>query len=244
MICRTLLSALSVVTLSSVISSASFAQTTAPVATTPGSASAAAPTTSTEDQQRRDEMMAKWQKQRFSFTLSPVYVNQSRDNMNSAFTSNGFAAPKQDYSGWDMRFKHQWDNGFQHGIEYFAAGTDRDLGSNLANFEQEAFGLYFGYQPIRTERFSLSAGSGIGRTWSKVEVFSGSQNGRIEEKSWYAQPYVQAAFQITERFGLGLTAAYMAPFDPSEKVVGVDLGSRDIAVQGFIAKVDLILGRF
>ncbi|RYZ77203.1 MAG: hypothetical protein EOP05_02615 [Proteobacteria bacterium] len=240
MISKFVLSTLSALTLSSVLSTAALAQETAPAATSPTAASAPTPV----EQQRREEMMEKWRKQRFSFTLSPTYVNQSRDNINGAFTSNGFAAPRQDFTGYDMRFKHQWDNRFQHGIEYFAAGTDRDLGSNLANFEQEAFGIFFGYQPIRTERFSLSAGSGIGRTWSKVEVFSGAQNGRVEEKSWYAQPYVQAAFQISEGFGLGLTAAYMAPFDPSEKVVGVDLGARDIAVQGFVAKVDLILGRF
>ncbi len=198
----------------------------------------------TPEEQRRAQMMEEFRKQKFSFTLSPVYVNQSRDNINSAFTSNGFAAPRQDFTGWDLRFKHQWHTGFQTGVEYFAAGTDRDLGTNLANFEQEAFGLWFGYQAIRTERFSLSAGSGIGGTWSKVEVFSAAQNGRVEEKSWYVQPAVQAAFQITERFGLGLTAAYMAPFDPSEKVIGNDLGARDIAVQGFLGKVDLILGRF
>ena len=235
MICKSLLAALTFFSLSS----AALAQTSVPT-----DAASVKPTVSSEEDQRRQEMMEKWQKQRFSFTLSPTYVNQSRDNINTAYTANGFAAPKQDFTGWDMRFKHQWDNRFQHGLEYFAAGTDRDLGSNLANFEQEAFGLFFGYQPIRTERFSLSAGSGIGRTWSKVEVFSGAQNGRVEEKSWYAQPYIQAAFQITERFGLGITAAYMAPFDPSEKVIGTDLGSRDLAVQGFIGKVDLILGRF
>lgn len=214
-------------------------------ASVPAAAPAASPTTApTSEDQRRAEMMERWKRQKFSFTLSPVYVNQSRDNINSAFTSNGFANPRQDFTGFDMRFKHQWDNGFQSGVEYFSASTDRDLGSNLANFEQEAFGLYFGYQPIRTRCFSLSVGSGIGRAWSEVEVFSAAQNGRVEEKSWYVQPAIQAAFQITERFGLGLTAAYMAPFDPSEKVIGVDLGSRDVAVQGFLGKVDVILGRF
>jgi hypothetical protein len=237
------LTALSVLSFSSL----AFSQTT--TSTTNTAAPSATATTDSqgltaEEARRRDEMIETWRKQKFSFTVSPVYVNQSRDNINQAFTSNGFASPRQDFIGWDFRFKHQWHTGFQSGLEYFAAGSDRDLGSNVANFEQESVGLYFGYQPLRTERFSLSVGSGIGATWSKVEVFSAVQDGRVSETSWYVQPAVQAAFQLTERFGLGITAAYMAPFSPSEKVVGDDLGSRDIAIEGFLGKVDLILGRF
>lgn len=181
---------------------------------------------------------------RWTFTFSPAYFHQNRENVNPAFTSNGFSSPRSDFFGWEMEFRKQLDTGFQGGIEFLSADTNREQSTNRASYRTSLFGLYLGYRLVARGPFTVDIGSGIGSAKTELEVFSGTQNGRLSERAWYAQPSVGVAYTVSRHLRLGLSASYLAPFGQSEEVVGQDLVVRDIALQGFSAKIDLILGRF
>lgn len=184
------------------------------------------------------------QPSQWTLTFSPAYVHKNRDNADTAFTANGFSKPRQDFFGYQLQLKKQLPSRFQWGVEFLAAETNREQGTNQANYRTGLFGLYLGYRALERGRFSIDVGSGLGGAGTSLEVFSGTQNGRLRENAWYAQPTIGFAYTVSQYLRLGLSASYIAPFGQNEDVVGQDLGVRDLALQGFSGKIDLILGRF
>lgn len=180
----------------------------------------------------------------WTVAFSPSYFHQNRENINPAFTSNGFSAPRADLFGLEIELRKQLHTGFQWGVEYLSAETDREQAANQANYRTTMLGLYLGYRLYNGGRFSIDLGTGLGVAASQLEVFSGTKNGRLTESALYLQPTLGFAYSVSRHLRLGLSGSYLSPYGQSEDIVGQDLVVRDIALQGFSAKVDLILGRF
>lgn len=177
-------------------------------------------------------------------SVSPQYYVLNRSGYSSAFTSNGFQNPKSGVVGLDLLLYGTTATNWQIGLGLDSVGYSNDIGSNTAEYNQEAYGLWVAKVVNLPDSLDLSVGALFAYGHARLEVLSTSASGRTDEGSFLLEPKITLAYKIASWLRIGISGSYNEPLAESNSTKGTGLTTGNISIHGPKAGVEFILGRF